>query len=660
MKRCAVTLLLLLLATAAGAETLLVPRLSVWSYATGADLGTAWTAPAYDDSGWPAGPGVLGYGDPGLGTRCPSARTPTTSTPPAISGPSSPTPAIPRRSTASCCAPTTTTASPPISTASNWPATWWRRARPTPTTPPALHEAGTYETFDVLEPPGRPGRRHQHPGGGSAPAHRRQQRSGHGPGTGRSRRRSRWCAGRTCRWARRPRASCAGAPTPRPTAGCATAWRPGSGRRRSPTSPSPPSTRSRSAASSRTPGTTTPSATRPARWPAASATTSSSPRPCRATRKPTRVWVIGDSGTANANAAAVRTPTSSTPGPAPTDLWLMLGDNAYTTGTDAEYQAAVFDMYPRFLQQCVLWPTLGNHDALHAGRQQRLLRHLHPADGAARPAAWPRAPRPTTRSTTATSTSSASTREGSEPHARRRHADLAGGRPGGHHPALDHRLLAPPALHQGLARLGQRRRQRRPHARHARERPADPRGRRRRPGPLRPQPLLRALVPARRPLRRLDHPRAGDDRRRRRGRHAYRKADRRRRSRTPVRSTWWPAAAARSAGRPEPPGDGACLPERAGLGGAGHRRQPAAGAIHRRDRRGARPVRDHQGAGLRRARTRLRPDAGRGLSQPGLVAPPAWPSPCPRTPPRCWPSTTCAAAWCAPWPTARSPPATTR
>ncbi len=40
----------------------------------------------------------------------------------------------------------------------------------------------------------------------------------------------------------------------------------------------------------------------------------------------------------------------------------MLGDNAYERGTDAEYQAAVFNMYPEMLRKSVLWPTLGNHD----------------------------------------------------------------------------------------------------------------------------------------------------------------------------------------------------------------------------------------------------------------------------------------------------------
>ena len=80
------------------------------------------------------------------------------------------------------------------------------------------------------------------------------------------------------------------------------------------------------------------------------------------TPKPTRVWVIGDSGTANANAAAVRDAYKGFSGSTATDLWLMLGDNAYPDGTDSEYQGAVFDMYPEILRQTVLWPTLGNHD----------------------------------------------------------------------------------------------------------------------------------------------------------------------------------------------------------------------------------------------------------------------------------------------------------
>ena len=79
-------------------------------------------------------------------------------------------------------------------------------------------------------------------------------------------------------------------------------------------------------------------------------------------QRPTRIWVVGDSGTADSNARAVRDAYYAFTGTTHTDLWLMLGDNAYNSGTDTEYQAAVFDMYPQMLRKSVLWPTLGNHD----------------------------------------------------------------------------------------------------------------------------------------------------------------------------------------------------------------------------------------------------------------------------------------------------------
>jgi hypothetical protein len=78
--------------------------------------------------------------------------------------------------------------------------------------------------------------------------------------------------------------------------------------------------------------------------------------------KPTRIWVIGDAGTASASQAAVRDAYASFTGTRYTDFWLMLGDNAYPDGTDSQYQAAVFDMYPTLLRQSPVWPTLGNHD----------------------------------------------------------------------------------------------------------------------------------------------------------------------------------------------------------------------------------------------------------------------------------------------------------
>jgi 3',5'-cyclic AMP phosphodiesterase CpdA len=41
----------------------------------------------------------------------------------------------------------------------------------------------------------------------------------------------------------------------------------------------------------------------------------------------------------------------------------VLGDNAYDAGSDAEYQAKHFAIYPNMLRSSVSWYTLGNHDA---------------------------------------------------------------------------------------------------------------------------------------------------------------------------------------------------------------------------------------------------------------------------------------------------------
>lgn len=89
-----------------------------------------------------------------------------------------------------------------------------------------------------------------------------------------------------------------------------------------------------------------------------------SPIPGNATS--TRIWLIGDSGTANRNSAAVYNAYLNYRGSSDTDLWVMLGDNAYNDGTDREYQAAVFDSYPELLRRTPVWPTLGNHDGRSA------------------------------------------------------------------------------------------------------------------------------------------------------------------------------------------------------------------------------------------------------------------------------------------------------
>jgi hypothetical protein len=96
------------------------------------------------------------------------------------------------------------------------------------------------------------------------------------------------------------------------------------------------------------------------------ATTYFETSPVPGSAAPIRIWVLGDSGTADAGADAVYNAYRTYTGSTHTDLWLMLGDNAYDDGTDSEYQAAVFDTYPQMLRQSVVWPTLGNHDGATA------------------------------------------------------------------------------------------------------------------------------------------------------------------------------------------------------------------------------------------------------------------------------------------------------
>ncbi len=85
------------------------------------------------------------------------------------------------------------------------------------------------------------------------------------------------------------------------------------------------------------------------------------------------LWVIGDCGAtslplcggpASTGAAQVRDGYAIWANGATPDLWLMLGDNAYCYGTDAEYQAAVYEVYQQALSTVAVWPVIGNHDAL--------------------------------------------------------------------------------------------------------------------------------------------------------------------------------------------------------------------------------------------------------------------------------------------------------
>lgn len=84
----------------------------------------------------------------------------------------------------------------------------------------------------------------------------------------------------------------------------------------------------------------------------------------------THIWLVGDSGTRTeegheGEAEGVRDgflAYNAANGGETVDLFLMLGDNAYVSGTDDEYQGAVFELYTEVLKQAAVWSTIGNHE----------------------------------------------------------------------------------------------------------------------------------------------------------------------------------------------------------------------------------------------------------------------------------------------------------
>ena len=81
---------------------------------------------------------------------------------------------------------------------------------------------------------------------------------------------------------------------------------------------------------------------------------------------PYRFWVLGDAGTGTANQTNVRNAFYTWNGATKVDGVLLLGDNVYETGTDAEYQTKFFDIYSTLLRNTTFWLAFGNHDAGNA------------------------------------------------------------------------------------------------------------------------------------------------------------------------------------------------------------------------------------------------------------------------------------------------------
>lgn len=86
--------------------------------------------------------------------------------------------------------------------------------------------------------------------------------------------------------------------------------------------------------------------------------------PVSGSNAPQRIWILGDAGTRTPSQLAVREAFGKKHGVRPANQWIMLGGNAYAGGTDADYQAAVFDVYSPFLQQSPLWSCLGTTEVM--------------------------------------------------------------------------------------------------------------------------------------------------------------------------------------------------------------------------------------------------------------------------------------------------------
>jgi hypothetical protein len=86
--------------------------------------------------------------------------------------------------------------------------------------------------------------------------------------------------------------------------------------------------------------------------------------PVSGTAQPTRIWVVGDSGyqTNFADFAFSAYMSATAALGENTDVFLMLGDNAYANGTDSAYQGALFNRYASLIRNTPMWSTIGNHD----------------------------------------------------------------------------------------------------------------------------------------------------------------------------------------------------------------------------------------------------------------------------------------------------------
>lgn len=82
------------------------------------------------------------------------------------------------------------------------------------------------------------------------------------------------------------------------------------------------------------------------------------------TEKKVTIWALGDMGMGTESQTKVYQQYLKYTGRKHTNLWLLMGDNAYAQGKDWEFQQRFFEYYQTdiLMKQTVLMPTPGNHD----------------------------------------------------------------------------------------------------------------------------------------------------------------------------------------------------------------------------------------------------------------------------------------------------------
>jgi acid phosphatase type 7 len=93
-----------------------------------------------------------------------------------------------------------------------------------------------------------------------------------------------------------------------------------------------------------------------------------------------RIAAVGDCGNNSVNQRAVRDQLLHYLGDRNDSMnaWILLGDNAYYTGRDAEFQSNFFNIYKdNLLTKYPLYPTPGNHDYYDGDSSEEKVQHTH-------------------------------------------------------------------------------------------------------------------------------------------------------------------------------------------------------------------------------------------------------------------------------------------